>query len=185
MHALEHEPEHALHVARLALRIFDELESWHCLASMDRVLLEAAACLHDIGWATALDGRGHHKHSARLIRAQAWQHFPPEEVNFIALVARYHRRSVPKPEHTDFAMLPETDRGRVQKMAAMLRIADALDRRHLQIVSDLRIELGSDEVLFSLVSRRPPAAEIEACRKKGDLLEDLTGRKLVWSDGTA
>ena len=92
---LEPEPPHVLQVARLALRLFDELAALHQLGGEERVLLEAAACLHDIGWSVAPDGARHHKESARLIRAQRWEHFSAAHVECIALIARYHRKSPP------------------------------------------------------------------------------------------
>ncbi|MCI0534536.1 MAG: HD domain-containing protein, partial [Verrucomicrobiales bacterium] len=111
---LEEEPEHVLHVTQLALQLFDELASWHHFGDRERQLLEAAACLHDIGWGVARDGARHHKHSARLIREQTWQHFSREEVNLIAQVARYHRKSLPKSKHADFAALPKDQKRTVR-----------------------------------------------------------------------
>src|SRR5262249_6134818 len=94
MQALEEEPHHVQHMARLAVHLFDELEDLHGLADHDRLILEAAATLHDIGWTAAPDGKGHHRESARIIREHGWQHFSPESVNLIAHVARYHRKNL-------------------------------------------------------------------------------------------
>ena len=91
---------HVLHVARLALLLFDQLHGLHQLGPTDRALLEAAAArLHDIGWAVTPGGKEHHKASARLIRERAWKSLEPGEVAVLALVARNHRQSLPDPEH--------------------------------------------------------------------------------------
>src|SRR4051812_21657341 len=95
MNELETEPEHVLHVAKLALLLFDQLRELHGLAGQDRLILEAAACLHDIGWSITPGGEEHHKASARLIRERAWKSLDRPTVDLVALIARYHRRSLP------------------------------------------------------------------------------------------
>src|SRR6266850_338185 len=109
MYELETEPQHVLHVAKLALRLFDQLQDLHRLTPADRVVLEAAGCLHDIGWSLSPDGKEHHKASARLIRERAWRSLAPGEVAVLALVARYHRQSLPDPEHKSFMRLQPDD----------------------------------------------------------------------------
>jgi len=95
MHALEEEPHHVQHVAMLAVHLFDEVEDLHGLGDQDRLLLEAASCLHDIGWSAAPDGKGHHRESARIIREHRWKHFNSANVALMAQVARYHRKNLP------------------------------------------------------------------------------------------
>ncbi len=177
---LEEEPEHVLHVAALALQIFDDLKDWHKLAVRDRVLMEAAASLHDIGWGVAPGGAKHHKHSARLIREQRWRHFNRREIEVIALVARYHRRALPKARHSGFRDLSKSDQRRVCLLAAILRVADGLDRRHLQLVSAVRTRMTHHRIVFDVTSSKPLTIEKPACEKKGDLLRKLTGRTLCF-----
>jgi exopolyphosphatase / guanosine-5'-triphosphate,3'-diphosphate pyrophosphatase len=177
---LEEEPEHVLHVRSLALQLFDELTDWHRLGDRERLLLEAAASLHDIGWSVAPDGAQHHKHSARLIREQQWTHFSGDEVNLIAQIARYHRKSQPKSKHDDFASLPKDQKRTVRTLAALLRVADALDRRHLQLVREVRVRIRESAVVFKLDAPRPVSVEKAAGEKKGDLLRNLTRRKLLF-----
>ena len=119
------------------------------------LLLEAAACLHDIGWTVEQDGARHHKLSARLIREQSWEHFSPGEVRLRAAVARYHRKALPTPEHEEFAEFSPRDQARVEILASLLRVADALDRRHLQAVHSVAPVMMDDHLALRL-SGLPP-----------------------------
>lgn len=173
MARLEPEPEHTEHVAKLAVRLFDETREWHRLDQDERVLLEGASCLHDVGWPVSRKGAGHHKHSARVIREQAWTHLTPIEVNLMAMVARYHRKALPCSEHADFRQLERTAKRTVRWLAALLRLADAFDRSHLQIVQDVTFQAIDGRAEFVLVSRQLPAREMAAAQRKGDLAERM------------
>ena len=181
MHALEEEPHHVQHVAALAVHLFDELMDLHGLSNNDRLMLEAAACLHDIGWSVSSDGKGHHRESARLIREHGWQQFSPENVGIVAQVARYHRKSLPDLEHEDFAALAPTERLRVQQLAAFLRIADGLDRSHQQHVTHLSAEISPGRIVIHLSSTSPASREIAAATKKADLARAVFQREVVFS----
>jgi exopolyphosphatase/pppGpp-phosphohydrolase len=178
MERLEPEPEHTSHVAFLACRLFDDLRSLHGLGAEERVLLEGAACLHDIGWPESRRGSGHHKISARLIREQTWHCLSPQEVDILAQVARYHRRAHPCSEHVDFHRLPRPQKRVVLMLASLLRIADAFDRSHLQQVRDVRATIAQGPIEFTLRSPTHPAREIAAAEKKGDLCRITFGREL-------
>jgi exopolyphosphatase/guanosine-5'-triphosphate,3'-diphosphate pyrophosphatase len=169
MQAREKAQPHVQHVARLAVHLFDELEDLHGLGDADRLILESAALLHDIGWSVAPDGRGHHRESARLIREHAWRHFNPVTVNVLAQVARYHRKSLPNLEHEDFAALAPRERERVQLLAGLLRIADGLDRGHVQSVEHLSGDIVPGQVVIHLSARQPLTNELAAARRKSDL----------------
>jgi len=179
MERVETEPEHVLHVSGIALRLFDDLSPLHGRKAADRLVLEAAACLHDIGWSVAKDGKGHHKESARLIREHSWQNWSGDEVEIIAQVARYHRKAEPSLEHEAFAALPEEQRHRVEQLAAILRIADALDRSHTQRVVRVAVDLKPTQLVVSVGSARPLHAELAVLSKKARLAERLWGRQLV------
>jgi exopolyphosphatase/guanosine-5'-triphosphate,3'-diphosphate pyrophosphatase len=181
----EAEPAHVTHVARLALQLFDELQSLHGLGAEDRLLLEAAAHLHDIGWSVAPDGKRHHKESARLIREHAWKSLTEPQVNRVALVARYHRKARPKLEHEEFAALNETDRFRVRQLAALLRLADAFDRSHLARVKSLKVRIKPDRLVFHLTAAEPVNQEKVAAEKKGDLAVEVWGRSLLFTSPAA
>src|SRR5688572_19682546 len=181
MQALEEEPHHVLHVALLAVHLFDELEDLHGLGDHDRVILEAAATLHDIGWSAAPSGRGHHRESARIIREHGWQNFSPETVTLIAQVARYHRKSPPDLEHEDFAALAPAERRRVQLLAALLRIADGLDRSHQQRITHLSAEISPGRVVIHLTFDRPVTREVAAAAKKANLARTVFQREIIFA----
>jgi exopolyphosphatase / guanosine-5'-triphosphate,3'-diphosphate pyrophosphatase len=179
MERLEIEPSHVRHVTALALSLFDQTRALHKLGERERLILEAAASLHDIGWSVAKDGKGHHKESARLIREARLREWGAKDVELVACVARYHRKAEPALEHEEFAALPEAERRVVTALAALLRIADALDRSHTQRVEEVRASWTDTELHLLLTSRRPLHAEEEAVRKKGALAQRVWGRALV------
>lgn len=181
MERLEPEPEHTAHVAHLALRLFDELQPLHGLDAEARIILEGAACLHDIGWPVSERGVGHHKHSARIIRRQPWKHLTTVEVDLLAQVARYHRRALPSSEHTDFQALDKPRQAIVRCLSALLRLADAFDRSHLQFVRDLKVRVDPKLLEFTLFCRESPAREIAGAERKGNLAREVFGRDLAFS----
>ena len=179
MDRLEIEPPHVNHVTKLALSLFDQLRELHGGGDRERLILEAASRLHDIGWSVAKDGKGHHKESARLIRENAWKEWSSEDIELVACVARYHRKAEPREEHAEFAALSGKDRELVESMSALLRIADALDRTHTQRVGSVVASWTEDELHLLLSSRRPLHAEEAAVLKKGALAEKTWKRKRV------
>ncbi len=130
----EHELAHGKQVARLAGRMFDQLAGRFELDPADRPLLEAAARVQDVGYLINYDQ--HHKHSYHLILNSRLAGFRPRELELTANVARYHRGARPKLKHANFRQLPPEDRRRVEKLAAILRLAGGLDRSHSQQVQD-------------------------------------------------
>lgn len=181
MQALEEEPPHAQHVAMLAVHLFDELEDLHGLSDHDRLLLEAAACLHDIGWSASPDGSGHHRESSRIIRQHRWQNFGQESVELIAQVARYHRKNPPDLEHEEFAALSPAERLRVQQLAALLRIADGLDRSHQQHILHLSAEILPGRIIIHLSSEHPSSREIASATRKSDLARAVFQREIAFA----
>jgi exopolyphosphatase/guanosine-5'-triphosphate,3'-diphosphate pyrophosphatase len=178
MQAIEEEPHHVQQVSRLAVQLFDALEDLHGLGDHDRLILESAGLLHDIGWSVARDGKGHHRESARLIREHSWTVFNAESVTILAQVARYHRKSMPTLEHEEFAALSPAERLRVQHLAALLRIADGLDRSHQQLVKELAAELQPGRIIVRLLTERAVSREIAAAEKKADLARSVFHREI-------
>jgi len=123
---------HGITVARLATQIFDDLADLHQLGARARVLLRASALLHDVGDFVRYEA--HHKHSCYIIEHSEIMGITPTERNVVANVARYHRKSFPDPAHSNFRDLNRDDRATVRSLAAILRLADALDREHLSKV---------------------------------------------------
>jgi exopolyphosphatase / guanosine-5'-triphosphate,3'-diphosphate pyrophosphatase len=166
---------HAEHVAHLALRIFDQLEDVHRLRTGERELLESAALLHEAGMHVSF--QGHHKHSYYLISHAGLRGFTSDQVAIIANVARYYRKAPPHPEHQNFAQLSPAQQDVVRKLAAILRIAAALDRGRHSIVADIDLDLGDNVVSFGLALRGDADLEIEHARRKAKLFADVFGVK--------
>ncbi len=140
---------HGQLVCKMAAQLFDVLQPLHAFGERERLLLQAAALLHDIGDFVRYDA--HHKHSYYLIQHSDIMGLSPEERAIVANTARYHRKSLPDPSHVNFRELSKDARGKVRGLSAILRIADALDREHRGKVGALRGELdesGRKLVLF-------------------------------------
>lgn len=169
MKRLEPEPAHVIQVCRLAVRLFDLLERVHALPARDRMLLQCAALLHDIGWSTSPTGKAHHKHSAKLIRRHTWESLDAGETGIVAQVARYHRRSLPAHRHAPYARLGHRDRRRVCALASLLRLADSLDRSHHNVVRGLTASFGTGHIRLTARTRTPAPEEEYAFLRKRDL----------------
>ncbi len=129
---------HAEQVARLAEEIFRQTQSTlHCYSETAGHLLWSAAMLHDVGM--FIGRNGHHKHSYYLVKNGGLLGHSEEEVELIACIARYHRGSEPKDSHEMYEKLRQADQKLVADMAAILRLAEALDRSHRQVIGGLTI----------------------------------------------
>ena len=164
---------HARHVARLARSLFTQLEGLHGLEADDLRILLAGALLHDIG--QHISYHKHHKHSQYLILHSEIPGISPSELPLVALVARYHRRADPKPTHDLYRDLSEEDRERVRRLAALLRVADSLDREHLQRVREVTAVVEDGRVDFVLEGEGPLLLEQWALRQKGRLFDRVFG----------
>ena len=162
-----YDANHSHQVECLAGTLFIELSEYHGLDRGDRHLLEFAAILHDIGY--AVSAKGHHRHAFTMILSAPLLPFSRDDVNIIANVARYHRKRVPTLDHVSYAALNETDRRRVAAMAAMLRLADALDRSRKSLVQDLTCDVTEDSVIFNVISEEDLSNESAAVSRRGDL----------------
>jgi exopolyphosphatase/guanosine-5'-triphosphate,3'-diphosphate pyrophosphatase len=164
---------HALHVAKLALRLFDQTIPLHGLGQREREWLEFAAILHDIGY--MINSRQHHKHAYYLIKNSDLSGFTADEIDLIANIARYHRRAVPHRRHDDFTALPEGTQRIVNVLSALLRIADGLDRSQFSVVQSVDVKLGKT---VSMVLHVSGDAELEiwAARGRSDLFESVFKR---------
>jgi exopolyphosphatase/guanosine-5'-triphosphate,3'-diphosphate pyrophosphatase len=144
-----------------------------------RTLLSAAALLHDAGYHIAHES--HHKHALYLIKHSELTGFSEAERNVIANAARYHRGPIPKERHPDYASLNETDRETVWRLGAIVRIADALDRRYDGRVRDLRITFDGRIFHLQLRSEQSCDREIQAAEQKSDMFEQAFQCKLSLS----
>lgn len=162
---------HSQHVTRLAEKIFDALAPVEQLTRHQRTLLSAAALLHDVGYHIAHDS--HHKHSLYLIKNSELTGFSEAEREVIANIARYHRGSLPKDRHLEFAALSATDQATVMKLGAILRIADSLDRSHEGNVSDLRCTRDGSVVRIQARSPVDCESELLEADRKRQLFEEV------------
>lgn len=165
--------EHAMHVARLAGSLFDQLREVHGLDATDRRVLLAAAVLHDVG--AYISRKRHHKHTLYLVSQSELPGFAPGEIWLVANVARYHRKGEPTTDHDSFQRLSPGERERVVKMSGLLRIADALDREHLQAVDSLRARVRKGELVLEVESSGDLLLERWALREKGELFARTFG----------
>ncbi|HKL37094.1 MAG TPA: Ppx/GppA phosphatase family protein [Salegentibacter sp.] len=167
---------HSRHVTNFALQLFDEFKEDLNLKETDRELLEYASLMHDIGY--YISYRKHHKHALYLIKYSDLLGFKEDEINIMANVSRYHRKSAPHKRHTPYKQLNKKLRKRVKKLSAILRVADGLDRSHYQNVQKLEIINEEDTIELLITTHSDPELEIWGTLRKGDLLEKLTGKKL-------
>jgi len=164
---------HSVHVARLAEQLFDQLTEIHGLAVRDRLLLVAAAILHDIGDFVSL--KGHHKHSLYLISRAELRGLSAREVFLVGNIARYHRKSAPSVHHAEFALLSAADRERVRRLAAILRIADALDKEHQEKIRRVAVRVAGGRVEILAGRDGDLVLERWALEKKSDLFRRVFG----------
>jgi exopolyphosphatase/guanosine-5'-triphosphate,3'-diphosphate pyrophosphatase len=169
----QYDQRHARHVAALAVSLFDQTRRRHRLGARERSLLEYAALLHDIGHHISYPG--HHKHTYYLIKNGDLRGFEPREVEVLANVARYHRRGRPRKRHAALRALPRAARRLVKVLAAHLRLADALDRSHHQVVRSLSV--GERSGRWRVVCRIEGDGELELWggERRKALLERVLG----------
>ena len=170
--------EHAEHVARLALSLFDQTRGVHQIGDRAREWLEYAALLHDIGGHISYED--HHKHSYYLIRHGGLRGFEPEEVEAIALMAQYHRRGRPKKSKRPLSSLPPAERRAVRVGAALLRIAENLDRSHGQVVEHVELQPAGDRYRLVLRAHGPAELERWASGRQAAPLEKLLGKTVAF-----
>jgi exopolyphosphatase/guanosine-5'-triphosphate,3'-diphosphate pyrophosphatase len=145
----------------------------------DKPLIEAAAILANVGYLINFDS--HHKHSYQLILNSDLPGFERDELRVVANVARYHRGARPKQKHQQYAALTDNDQDRVAKMAAILRLALALDRTHQQQVRDLRVNVTDARVEIAIQTTGDAEVDLWAARRKVDLFERVFGRPVYFA----
>jgi exopolyphosphatase/guanosine-5'-triphosphate,3'-diphosphate pyrophosphatase len=170
------EEEHSRQDAQLAARLFDLTTDLHSLDRRCRDLLCCAALLHDIGY---VEGYwGHHKTAHKLILEADLPGLTEREKQIVANVARYHRGAKPKLEHASFAALDPDDQQIVTIMGAILRLADGLDRSHVNAVRGLDVWLERDRLIVLLDCPSGCDSEIWAGEKKGRFLGEVFGLRV-------
>jgi exopolyphosphatase/guanosine-5'-triphosphate,3'-diphosphate pyrophosphatase len=160
----------------LALSVFDQLVDVMHLDPTQRRLLESAAMLHDIGYYIAYDR--HHRHSYHLILHSGLPGLTRRETAMVAAIARYHTKALPKRGHESWAVIEPADRATVRQLAAILRIADGLDRGRGARVSSVNVRDDGEVTRFEVVGDVDLHAELYGAGKQNDLYEETFGRRV-------
>jgi exopolyphosphatase/guanosine-5'-triphosphate,3'-diphosphate pyrophosphatase len=166
--------DHAQQVARLALNIFDQTRSVHALSDREREWLEYGALLHDVG--VHISYERHHRHSYYLIKNGDLRGFDPQEIEVIALIARYHRQATPKKAHDGYGDLKSPLRRTVKVLSAMVRLAEGLDRSHAQALAGVDLYPRGDDYLARLRATGDAELELWAAHRHVAPLEGILGK---------
>lgn len=168
--------DHAENVADAAVRLFELFQADHGLGKRYRLLLRVAALLHEVGG--YVSSRSHHKHSEYLIANSEIFGLNRNEIAMVAQIARYHRRSVPRASHLSYMALSRESRVAINKLAAILRVADALIRGGRRRAADIQFQRQGDDLMVLMPGSRDLLLEERALETKGDLFEDIFGVKI-------
>jgi exopolyphosphatase/guanosine-5'-triphosphate,3'-diphosphate pyrophosphatase len=172
-----YDESHAERVRELSARIFDELKTEQRMTDTHRLYLEVAALLHDIG--LFVSPRSHHKHSYYLISSSELFGLRKRELELVANIARYHRRALPQRSHVSFVSLDRDERMIVSKLAAILRVANALDKDHMQKIMDLKISREGDQIVLMVQNVSDLAMGRMALANRSDLFTEIFGKKII------
>jgi exopolyphosphatase/guanosine-5'-triphosphate,3'-diphosphate pyrophosphatase len=170
---------HARQVARIAGSLWEQLATPLALRLEDRELIESAALVANVGY--LINFEGHHKHSYHLILNSELPGFERRQLQLLANVARYHRGNAPKKKHEPFRELSAEDQRRVRALAAILRLALALDRTHQQHVGDVRAIACAGGVRIVIQAHGDADVDLWAAERKVELFEKVFGRKVRFS----
>jgi exopolyphosphatase / guanosine-5'-triphosphate,3'-diphosphate pyrophosphatase len=168
---------HGQHVSKLSARLFDELREEHGLGDRERLLLKVAGLLHDVGIYVSL--RAHHKHSQYILAESQIFGLSSEETAIVSNIARYHRRGTPQNSHVPYVALDRRDRLIVNKLASILRIANALDAEHMQKVRTVQITRRGSTWVLQLEGIGDVTMERLAATARADMFVETFGRQVV------
>ncbi len=166
--------EHSQQVATLALGLFDGLRALHGLGDREREWLEYASWLHDVG--NHISYEGHHRHSYYLIKHGDLRGFDPQEIEAMALIARYHRRATPKKGHPGYTDLPSAIKKAVKVNAACVRLAEGLDRSHAQVLESVRLHDRGKDAVLQLNTTGDAELELWSAGRHVTAFEELIGK---------
>jgi exopolyphosphatase/guanosine-5'-triphosphate,3'-diphosphate pyrophosphatase len=169
----EYDEAHAVHVSQLALSLFQQLRDEHQLPPRFEVILQVAALLHEVG--LFISNRSYHKHSLYVIRNSDLFGMAKRDLLLAALVARYHRRASPQPTHEAYNTLDREGRVAVAKLAAILRVADALDESRSQRFHAAHCLREAGRLVFSVPMVEDLSLEQLALKQNGSLFEETFG----------
>lgn len=169
--------DHAVHVAKLACSLFDQLQSLHKMAERFRGILEIASLLHEIG--SFISSKSKHKHAMYLILNSEFFGIGNTDLKLIALVARYYRGAAPLPRHEGYSQLNREQRVAVSKLAAMLRLAKALDVSRHQRIEAIQCVQHAHRLDLSTTDVADFSMEQLELRQVCGLFEDIFGKEVL------
>jgi len=169
--------QHGVTVSRLATQIFDQSRPVHGLNGESRMLLEVASLLHDVGHYIGVSN--HHKHTFYLLQAGPIIGLSSLQMNLICNVSRYHRKSFPRLDHEPFRLLSPKHRRVVSILAAILRVADAIDRQHADCVQTVNLTFKGQKVIFRLRGNGDLLLAKWALAKRSELFEKYFGKVVI------
>ncbi|MCL2410776.1 MAG: HD domain-containing protein [Treponema sp.] len=169
---------HGRNVAHHCMTIFDALVKEHGMNRRQRIMLEAAAILHDVG--TYIRRSAHQKHGHYIVANSEIFGLHADELNIVANVVNYHRGDPPSQSDIEYIQLQREDRILVLKMASILRVADTLDRSHTQQIKNITVERRSETVVFNVDNNAYDLSfELIHLEEKGKMFQDVFGYKVI------
>ena len=172
-----YDEEHAKFVERIALKIYDKLKKFHGMGERERLLLQLAAILHDIG--KYVNIKNHYKHSFNIIMASDLLGLTEKETAVVANIARYHSRELPGDDSRVFRNIKSEERVMISKLTAILRVADGLDRSHLQKVKNIDIIFKGYEMVVTISGEKEILIDEWIFIKKSKFMEEVFGIKTI------
>jgi len=164
-------------VAKLCMILFDALIREHGMNRRERMMLEVAAVLHEVGM--FIKASGHNLHGQYIIEHSEIFGMQREEMDIIGNVIRYHRGNAPSPADISYSALQRAERILVLKMASILRVADALDRGHSQHIKQISVQKKGETLILHTEGNRDLSLELLGLDEKGGLFQDVFGYKIV------
>lgn len=169
---------HAEHVARLSRELFRGLQDVHELDLRCETILYIAALLHEVG--LYVSQNAYHKHSYYLISHGELFGLSDVDQQIVALVARYHRRAVPKPSHEPYARLTRDNRVTMSRLAGILRVAVSLDHGRSQRIHDIQCQPERERlVITAQASAGDLSLEQQVLRRESALFRDVFGMSVL------
>ncbi len=168
---------HGQQIRRLTMQLFDQLQELHGLTRHDRLLLKVAAILHEVG--SYINPKKHHQHSQYIILNSEIFGLSRADVEVVGLLARYHRHGAPSPAEPTYALLNQADRLRVQKLAALLRVAEAMERAHSRRIRTFTVRQNGRRLELLVPDVADLTLENLALRTKGALFSDIFGQDIM------
>jgi exopolyphosphatase/guanosine-5'-triphosphate,3'-diphosphate pyrophosphatase len=164
---------YARQVSDFAVQLFDALQPLHRLPRDHGRLLQTAAFLLDSGH--FISDTGHHKHSAYIVANSDLPGYTDQERELVAILCRYHRKSLPTTRHEQFRALPPESRKAVQMLTPLLRIAVALETSKEQRISKIECQLNGAGATLSLSGEKDFDLEVWAAERGADIFRQVYG----------